>query len=69
MAFLSVTRSRACPHTRRRASLLDLLALGRQRRKLARLADAALRDMGLTRKEARDEAKRPVWDVPHHWIR
>ena len=69
MAFLSVTRSRACPHTRRRASLLDLLALGRQRRKLARLDDAALRDMGLTRKEARDEAKRPAWDVPHHWIR
>ena len=69
MAFLSVTRSRACPHTRRRTSLLDLLALGRQRRKLSRLDDAALRDMGLTRKEAREEAKRPVWDVPHHWIR
>ncbi|MEQ8898123.1 MAG: hypothetical protein RID23_13630 [Roseovarius sp.] len=69
MAFLSVSRSRARPHTRRRASLLDLLALVRQRRKLAELDDAALRDMGLTRREALDEARRPAWDVPHHWIR
>ena len=69
MAFLSVSRSRACPHTRRRASLLDLLILRRQRRKLAKLDDAALRDMGLTRREAQEEARRPSWDVPHHWIR
>lgn len=69
MAFLSVSRSRACPHTRRRASLLDLLALVRQRRKLADLDEAALRDIGVTRKEAQEEAKRPAWDVPHHWIR
>lgn len=69
MAFLSVTRSRACPHTRRRASILDLLALFRQRRKLATLDAAALRDMGLTKREALDEAKRPAWDVPHHWVR
>lgn len=69
MAFLSVSRSRACPQIRRRASLLDLLGLSRQRRKLARLDDAALRDMGLTRRQALDEARRPAWDVPHHWIR
>ncbi|MEQ8290571.1 MAG: hypothetical protein RIA08_00090 [Roseovarius sp.] len=69
MAFLSVPRSRACPHTRRRVSLLDLIVLGRQRRKLAKLDDAALRDMGLSRRDALEEARRPAWDVPHHWIR
>ncbi|MBN8187315.1 MAG: DUF1127 domain-containing protein [Rhodobacteraceae bacterium] len=47
--------------------LLDLQALWRQRRRLAELDDAALRDMGLTRSEALHEARRPVWDAPAHW--
>lgn len=37
------------------------------RRHLARLDDAALRDIGLTRDQAITEAARPVWDVPDHW--
>ncbi len=68
MAFLSVSRARHCTSFRRRASLLDLLALLRQRRHLARLDAAALDDIGLTRKEAQTEARRPVWDVPEHWV-
>ena len=39
----------------------------RQRQKLARLDDAALRDMGLTREQALREATRKPWDVPNHW--
>lgn len=67
MAFLSVSRNRSCRRIPRRASLLDFMALYRQRRRLAQMDDAALDDIGVTRQEARDEARRPVWDVPHHW--
>ncbi|MBT25436.1 DUF1127 domain-containing protein [Thalassobius sp. S69A] len=49
------------------ARLMGLLALRRQRAQLARLDDAALRDIGLTREEARQEASRPVWDSPDFW--
>lgn len=47
------------------------LALGtaRQRRQLAGLTDAQLRDIGLTRADARTEAQRPIWDVPSAWLR
>nr|WP_319949111.1 DUF1127 domain-containing protein [uncultured Shimia sp.] len=45
----------------------DLIALRRQRKALARLDDAALRDMGLSRQDAALEAKRPAWDVPSTW--
>jgi len=47
--------------------LLSLLDLRRQRAHLARLDNHALRDIGLTRADAADEAARPVWDVPHNW--
>ena len=46
-----------------RASLLDALALYRQRRALARLDDHALDDIGVTREEADAEARRPFWDI------
>ena len=42
-------------------------SLSRQRAALATLDDAALRDLGLTRAEARAEAARPFWDAPDHW--
>jgi uncharacterized protein YjiS (DUF1127 family) len=42
-------------------------ALTRQRRALAALDDALLRDIGLTRCEALGEAARPFWDAPRHW--
>lgn len=47
--------------------LLDMMALRRQRRSLALLDDAMLRDIGLTREQAQFEASRPIWDVPNHW--
>lgn len=43
------------------------LCLARQRRALARLDAAALRDIGLTAVQAQAEASRPVWDAPAHW--
>ncbi|HPD91452.1 MAG: DUF1127 domain-containing protein [Rhodobacter sp.] len=54
-----------------RRSVLGVLrlapALLRQRRALAELDDARLRDLGLTRAQARSEADRPFWDAPAHW--
>ena len=47
--------------------LLRALALSTQRRRLAHLDDAALADIGITRDEARREARRPFWDAPLHW--
>lgn len=45
------------------------LRLRDQRRALAQLDDATLRDIGITRAEALAEAKRRVWDVPPSWLR
>jgi len=38
-----------------------------QRRELARLDDALLDDLGITREQAEREASRPLWDGPDHW--
>ncbi|QGX98838.1 DUF1127 domain-containing protein [Roseovarius faecimaris] len=50
-----------------RIALFSLFDLARQRRALARMDDARLADLGLSREDAMAEAKRPVWDVPAHW--
>jgi hypothetical protein len=54
-------------------SLFKRLGLGfaaaRQRRHLAELDDAMLRDIGLSREAAEEEARRSVWDVPPSWLR
>lgn len=44
-------------------------ALSKQRRELAALDDAILKDIGLTREQALKESERPVWDAPRNWIR
>ncbi|MEH6836254.1 MULTISPECIES: DUF1127 domain-containing protein [Falsihalocynthiibacter] len=50
--------------------LLSMIASTyRQRRALARLDDAALTDLGLSRSDATQEANRPIWDVPAAWRR
>lgn len=48
--------------------VMDMIALHKQRRDLARLDDRALRDIGVTRNEAEAESTRPAWDVPHFWM-
>ena len=49
------------------ARLLAAEALARSRRRLGRLDDHILRDIGLTRDQAESEAQRPIWDAPLHW--
>ncbi|ALG89610.1 MAG: DUF1127 domain-containing protein [Pseudomonadota bacterium] len=41
--------------------------VAQQRRRLANLDDAQLRDIGLTRAEALAESRRPAWDAPTAW--
>jgi uncharacterized protein YjiS (DUF1127 family) len=41
--------------------------VSRQRRALARLTPAQLRDIGLDREAAMAEASRLFWDAPRHW--
>lgn len=56
-----------------RTALTRLHALSRQRAQLDRLPEHMLRDLGITRAEARREAARApwdgVWDAPARWRR
>ncbi len=45
------------------AKLSQMVGVYRQRRQLARLDDAALNDIGISRDAAALEADRPFWDV------
>ena len=49
--------------------LRSLFALSKQRRALASLDDAILKDIGLTREQALKESQRPIWDAPRNWMR
>ncbi|MCX7300511.1 MAG: DUF1127 domain-containing protein [Rhodobacterales bacterium] len=51
------------------ARLIQAIGVRQQRRKLAEMDDAQLRDIGVTRAEALEEAERPIWDVPATWLR
>lgn len=64
---LTLNRTTARPRRIGLISLvLSLIAVRNQRLKLADLDDTMLRDIGLTRAEAKREAERPVWDCPLH---
>ena len=49
------------------ATLIRFLSVAKQRRSLKSLDDAALADIGLTRKEADAESRRSFWDAPETW--
>ena len=48
-------------------TLLGLEATWRQRQELSQLPTELLKDIGVTREEARREANRGLWDAPGHW--
>lgn len=60
-------------HDRPRRGIIAWLKLAlsvkRHRRALSDLDRHLLKDIGLSETEARQEAERPVWDVPSHWLR
>ncbi len=59
--------------TARKVSLLNTLfnlhRIWTERRQLARMDTAQLRDLGLSRQDAEKEARRPAWDAPNQWLR
>ncbi|GHC13706.1 MULTISPECIES: DUF1127 domain-containing protein [Gemmobacter] len=63
----SLRRARPAPRQPLLRRLFALALLSRQRRALARLDAALLKDIGLTQDEAAEEARRAIWDVPAHW--
>lgn len=68
--MLATTISRLVPLRRGLGMLAKtrhILSLRRERKRLALLDDHLLRDLGLTKREAEEEASRAMWDVPHHW--
>ncbi len=48
----------------KRLTLLELLAIKRERDQLSRMDKAALRDLGLTQHDVSQEVARSFWDVP-----
>ena len=46
-----------------------MLGTWRQRHALEQLDDHMLQDIGVSREEADTEIRRPIWDVPGHWLR
>lgn len=46
-----------------------MLQVSAERRALAKLDPARLRDLGLTEESAASEARRPMWDAPSNWTR
>jgi uncharacterized protein YjiS (DUF1127 family) len=67
LPFASHLRHLVVAVSRFPAHLIQLAALTRTRRSLLRLDDHQLRDIGLTRDQARAEAERRSWDAPSHW--
>ena len=67
MTFLTNTHQTCRPARPRKISFMDLMALYHQRRALAGLDDDTLEDLGLTRREAAIESRRPLWDIPANW--
>ena len=59
------------PLARRRTGVLGLLSalntLWRQRKALSELEPHLLDDIAVSAKMAKNEANRPIWDIPSHW--
>ena len=57
----------------RRSSVIGLLGhlygVWRQRQALKTLDAARLNDIGISRAQAEDEARRAFWDAPNNWTR
>ncbi len=73
MSARTKTLLRPIQPARRRTGLLkmvaDRLALYKERRNLADLPDYMLDDIGVSRTEAEEEARKEIWSAPSHWQR
>lgn len=48
--------------------LVALQAIRTERRKLAEMDSDGLRDIGISRRQANMESRRPAWDAPARWL-
>lgn len=48
--------------------IVNALDIRRERKALSALSDAQLDDIGLSHTQAQQEATKPIWDVPSHWV-
>lgn len=62
ISFASVKTAAARPK-HHAGGLTRYIAIWKQRRALAQLSDALLRDLGITRAQAAREAARSFWDI------
>lgn len=69
MTFLTNTHFASHCAAPRKVTLSTLLSLNSQRRALADMDQATLKDIGLTRDAAAAEARRPFWDIPAEWLK
>ncbi|MFT6022826.1 MAG: hypothetical protein ACI9PY_000937 [Ascidiaceihabitans sp.] len=69
MALIENTTFANCAPSGARSSisLRHIFSVWRSRRALAALDANALRDIGVSYKEAQTEANRVAWDVPQNW--
>jgi len=65
----ATARNTVSPRVSVFSKLSQVHAVWRQRQTLKSLDAAALRDIGVTRRQAKTEADRPIWDVPSNWLR
>ena len=62
MAFLNTLGRFAGLSSEKGLTVKELYGIFRQRQQLARLDDAALNDIGLTRADVEREIRRPLWE-------
>lgn len=67
MTFINATRPVVCNRTPILSTLAHHYDVWRQRQALKSLDAYALRDIGLTPKEAHAESQRPFWNAPATW--
>lgn len=70
MSDLSHSSPTCLPLQHRRGlfrTLRQAMAIYRERRNLRALSAQQLDDIGLCRREAEIESRRPVWDAPDRW--
>ena len=70
MTYIS---AETCPSPARRQSwrtkLANLASLARSRHALRKLNAQQLADIGISKAQATQEARKPLWDVPDHWLK
>ncbi|KPN64164.1 hypothetical protein AKJ29_16065 [Aliiroseovarius crassostreae] len=68
-------QTHTCPSTSDRKGFFSALRwmthalqIRRERQLLSEMSATRLEDIGVTRDQALNEAQKPIWDVPAHWV-